>query len=151
MGNGYANVKVDPTDAKKLQAVLKAVGINSMPAEKMHVTLMYDTRNPEIDPGVKKDTFYIAKVVGVERMGEPGSKWEAVALKLECPELKGRHLALRARGFKHSYPSMDPHMSIGYGADVVKKLPLIEKLFEQGKFPDKLHLGNENWDKIKED
>lgn len=151
MGKGYANVKVDPTDAKKIQAVLKTVGVETMPADEMHVTLMYDTSNPELDPGLRKDTYYIASVVGVERMGEPGSKWEAIALKLVCPELKGRHLALRARGYKHSYPSLDLHMSLAYGPKVVKKLPLIHKLFEQGAFPDKLHLGNENWDTAKED
>lgn len=148
---GYAHVKVDPTDAKKIHDVLNGFGIKVMDPSKLHVTLMYDVNNPDIDPGVRKDTFYQATVTGVEHMGEPGSKWEAVALQLECPELRGRHLALRARGFKHSYKDLKLHMSIAYGAAVVKKLALVRELLKDGKLPSKIKLGQETWAPIKED
>lgn len=151
MGMGYAKVKIDPVDAKKIEAAVKPFGVKLMPLEKMHVTLMYDKSNPDIDPGVRKDTHYIARVTGVERMGEPGSKWEAVALQLTCPELKGRHLALRARGFKHSYDEVKLHLSLAYGTDNVSKIPVIEKLIKDGKIPEKIHLGRETWKVLEDD
>ncbi len=145
MGKGYAKLLVDRTDAKKIEAAVKPFGVKMMPLDKLHLTLMYDTRNPDIDPGVKKDTHYIATVTGVEHMGEPGSKWEAVALQLSCPEIKGRHLALRARGFKHSYDDLKLHVSLAYGPENVKLIPLIEKLIADGKIPSKIHLDRETW------
>lgn len=150
-GKGYAQLSIDPLDAKKIEAAVKPFGVKLMPLEKLHVTLMYDKSNPEINPGVKPDTHYIATVTGVERMGEPGSKWEAVALQLNCPELKGRHLALRARGFSHSYPDFKIHMSLAYGTENVKLIPLIEKLLADGKIPNKIHLGRETWEELKDD
>lgn len=145
MGKGYAKLLVDPVDAKKIEKAVRPFGVKLMPLEKLHMTLMYDERNPEIDPGVKKDTRYVASVTGVERMGEPGSKWEAVALQLKCPELKARHLALRAMGFKHSYDDLKLHMSLAYGTENVKLIPLIEKLIADGKIPGKIHLDRETW------
>lgn len=145
MGKGYAKLLVDRTDAKKIEAAVKPFGVKMMPLDKLHLTLMYDTRNPDIDPGVKKDTHYIATVTGVEHMGEPGSKWEAVALQLSCPEIKGRHLALRARGFKHSYDDLKLHVSLAYGPENVKLIPLIEKLLADGKLPSHIHLDRETW------
>lgn len=148
MGKGYAKLLVDRTDAKKIEAAVKPFGVKLMPLDKMHLTLMYDKSNPDIDPGVKKDTRYIAKVTGVEHMGEPGSKWEVVALQLECPELKARHLALRARGFKHSYDDLKLHVSLAYGPENVKLIPLIEKLLADGKLPSHIHLDRETWEPL---
>jgi len=150
MGKGYAKLSIDPVDAKKIEKAVKPFGVKLMPLEKLHLTLMYDTRNPDIEPGVKKDTRYIATVTGVERMGEPGSKWEAVALQLKCPELKSRHLALRARGFKHSYPDLKLHVSLAYGTENVKLIPVIEKLIADGKIPNKLHLDRETWEVLED-
>lgn len=150
MGKGYAKLLVDPVDARKIEKAVSPFGVKMMPLEKLHLTLMYDKSNPDIEPGVKKDTRYIAKVTGVEHMGEPGSKWEAVALQLECPELKARHLALRARGFQHSYPDIKLHVSLAYGPQNVKLIPLIEKLITDGKIPNKLHLDRETWEPLED-
>lgn len=151
MGKGYAKLLVDPVDAKRIEKAVKPFGVKLMPLDELHSTLMYDTRNPDIDPGMKKDTRYIATVTGVERMGEPGSKWEAVALQLSCPEIRARHLALRARGFKHSYDDLKIHVSLAYGTENVKLIPVIEKLIKEGKIPSKLHLDRETWKELKDD
>lgn len=146
--NGYAEVKVAAADAAKIHAVLKAAGVDVLDPKKLHVTLMYDRKNPDIDPG-KSDAKYTAKVTGVERMGEKGSKWEAVTLNLECPELTGRHVVLRSKGFDYDYPVYKPHMSIAYGA-AVKDLGKVKALMAEGKLPSVIHLEHETWEPVDE-
>lgn len=149
--NGYAQVKPDSLDAKKIATALSKAGIKGMDPNKFHVTLMYDKRNPEIDAKPSKEARYQARVVDIKHMGEPGSKWEAAVLKLECPNLVGRHMVLRTKGYEHSYPKYDCHMSLGYGSDIVKQIPKLKKMLEQGDFPQTIMLAGERWEPIKED
>lgn len=150
--NGYAQVKPDPLDAKKIEKTLKGAGIVAgMNPNELHVTLMYDKRNPDIDPKASPEARYQARIVGIERLGEPGSKWEAAVLKLECPNLVGRHIVLRTKGFEHSYPKLNPHMSLGYGKDIVKQIPKLKMMLEKGEFPQTIMLSGESWEPIKED
>jgi hypothetical protein len=149
--NGYAQVKPDSLDAKKIVKALTAAGVKGMDVNKLHVTLMYDKRNPDIDPKASPEARYQARISGIEHLGEPGSKWEAAVLKLDCPNLVGRHMVLRTKGYEHSYPKYNCHMSIGYGTDIVKQIPKLRKMLEQGDFPTTIMLSGETWEPIKED
>lgn len=149
--NGYAKVKPDGLDAKKIIKALENAGIKGMEEKKLHVTLMYDKRNPDIDPRATPDARYQARVTGIEHLGEPGSKWESAVLKLDCPNLVGRHLVLRTKGFEHSYPKYNCHMSLGYGSDIVKQIPKLNKMLKDGAFPQTIMLSGERWKPIQDD
>lgn len=64
-------------------------------------------------------------------MGKRGSKWEAIALTLSCPELEARHRELKSMGFKHSYSDFKCHMSIVYKPKV-SDIDLVNLLFKLG-------------------
>lgn len=151
MGKGYISVKLQADDAKKISDVLKLANVSAEPiiASKMHVTVMYDVSNPDIDVLHDKDKVFKAKVLGVERLGEKGSKWEAVALVLESTDLEKRHNFLKSAGFKHSYPKFKCHMSLLYkpAEGDFDKIDLIYKL---DGFPKELAFDSEKCEKIKE-
>lgn len=148
MSKGYASVKITQESASELEKLFKLAGVSTMPKNKFHITLMYDVTNPEIDV-TPKDRRYTAKVTGVERMGKRGSKWEAIALTLSCPELEARHRELKSMGFKHSYPTFKCHMSIAYKPKV-SDIDLVNLLFKLGNIPEKIHFSNETWKPIEE-
>lgn len=148
MSKGYASLKITPESGRELESLFKLAGINAMPKNKMHVTLMYDESNPEIEV-TPKQRRYSAKVTGVERMGKRGSKWEAIALTLSCPEIEARHRELKKMGFKHSYNEFKCHMSIAYKPKSTD-IELANLLFKLGNFPDKLYFSDEQWEEIKE-
>lgn len=148
MSKGYASVKITQESGQELEKLFKLAGIKAMPRKDMHITLMYDVSNPDIDV-TPKDRRYTVKVTGVERMGKRGSKWEAIALTLSCPELEARHRELKAMGFKHSYSEFKCHMSIAYKPKV-SDIDLAKLLFKLGNIPEKLHFSNESWKPIKE-
>lgn len=149
--NGYAQVKPDSLDAKKIIKALTNAGIKGMDQNELHVTLMYDKRNPNIDPKASPEARYQARITGIEHMGEPGSKWEAAVLKFDCPNLVGRHMVLRTKGFEHSYPKLNLHMSLGYGPDIVKQIPRLKMMLDKGEFPQTIMLAGERWEPIEED
>lgn len=140
-GKGFVKLNLDKEDAKVLHELFKTANIKCLPESKFHVTVMYDESNPEISilPSTKN---YTAKITGVERLGEKGSKWEAIALILESPEIEKRFEELKNAGFKHSYSTFKCHMSVLYGPEEID-FDLVELIFKLKVLPEVLHFGNE--------
>lgn len=109
-------VKVVATEKcnKEVRAVMDALGIpNDLRVKEVHITLMYapESTNSSFEP--MPHVNHRTEVIGVDVLGE--GKWRALVLKVRCPSLVRRHNFLRMIGFKHSYPTFVPHVSLMYG------------------------------------
>lgn len=140
-GKGFIALKLDASQGKQIQKIFKTAGIKSLTPDKFHVTVIYDESDPEIDL-LKNTKTYEAKIIGVERLGKKGSKYEAIALTLKSPQIEKRHKELKNAGFKHSYPNFKCHMSIVYQPSTSDEdiINLINKL---GVLPSTLKFGKE--------
>lgn len=152
MGNvGYSELLVDLNSVCKIYDAIEEhlpEGCELQPANKVHCTLMYDQRNPDIIPSMCYDG-YTAKIVDVMTLGNPGSKYYAAVLVLDCPKIKARFEQLIKEGFKHSYDDLLIHVSISYGESTVTVIEILKKLFEEGKLPETIYLCNESWNECK--
>lgn len=145
---GYCELQVDITSGTKLFNAIVPVapeGIKFIALNKLHATIMYDARDPEVSPDAN-NKIYKAKITGVKMLGEPGSKWRSCAIVLDCPAVQERHKELIGLGFEHSYPELLLHVSLVYGQDADVIYPAIQTLFDEGKLPDTLTLCHETWD-----
>lgn len=146
---GYCELQVDLNSGIKIQKALEGIEsdtpLDLIPVNKLHATIMYDERNPDIHPS-KSDKLYRTKLVGVKTLGEPGSKWYAAALLLESPEIQARHKQLLDEGFEHSYDDLLLHVSICYGDTTDLVIPYLEKLKSEGKLPETITLCGEVWE-----
>lgn len=151
-GQGYSELQVDLGSSHKLHAaIVSAVpeGTKLIPMNKLHATIMYDKRNAEIFP-TKNDKIYKAKIVGVKMLGDPGSRWRAVAVELDCPEVQARFKELLDLGYQHSFDDLLLHVSLCYGEDSAVIYPIIDDLFKSGKLPEYLVLCKETWEECKD-
>ncbi len=112
-GKGYGSLGLSDSSSKELRDILDGLGISGIIPD-MHVTIMYDRRNPNIDVDIDLSDSYVARVVGIKELGEVGSKWYAIALLLESKELEELHRDCLELGYKHSYSEFVPHLSIKY-------------------------------------
>lgn len=148
---GYSELQVDLKSGIKLSKVINKfeeqldTELKVIPINKLHATLMYDVRNPDIYPS-KSNKVYRAKVVGVDKLGDDSSKWNAAVLLLECKEVKDRFKQLLNEGFQHSYDDLLIHVSLSYGDATGLIYPLLEKAFAAGELPEYITLCNETWD-----
>lgn len=140
-GKGFVALKLDAAQGKEINKICKTAGINCLTPSKFHVTVMYDESNPEIDL-LTSTKNYEAKVVGIERLGKKGSKYEAIALLLKSPEIEKRHKELKNAGFKHKYPDIKVHMSIVYEPEDTDE-DIIDLIFKLDVLPKTLKFGNE--------
>jgi hypothetical protein len=108
---GYVAVRLSDDDSKQLKEFFHESGISVI--DDLHVTLMYDVSNPAFKVEPLHDKF-VGVVSGCKLLGEKGSKWGAVALTLESPDLVSQFNALVNIGYKHSYSEYIPHVSIMY-------------------------------------
>lgn len=113
-------------------------------SNELHVTLMYDKSDPEIDPGVNRDQ-YPAKIVGVEKMGNPTGGYYALALILDCPGMQKRFKELQELGFHHSFPDLKTHISLNYGSETDVIYEAVKRIFDAGKLPEEIMLVDESW------
>ena len=151
---GYCELQVDLGSGMKLIRALQErldseEPVDIIPVNKLHATIMYDVRNPDVSV-TKSNKVYKAKVVGVKEMGESTSRWHACALLLESEEVQARHKELLAAGFEHSYPDLLLHVSVSYGKATGIVLPVLEEMFKSGALPATLTLCNETWDACKD-
>jgi hypothetical protein len=111
----YIGLRATTATKKFLQKRYGALGVRDTIPDP-HITLMYDTHNDKVSEYQPDPTrVFKAIVTGASVMGEPGSKYRAIALHLSCPELQRKHYALRrAFSFQHSYDKYKCHVSIKY-------------------------------------
>lgn len=140
-GKGFVALKLDSVQGKEINKIFKTAGINCLTPSKFHVTVMYDESDPVIDL-LKNTKTYEATITGVERLGEKGSKYEAIALILKSPEIVKRHKELKNAGFKHKYPDIKVHMSILYKPEDTDQ-DVIELIYKLGVLPKTLKFGQE--------
>lgn len=160
MGQGYSCLKLDLATVVSIQnAVMKMLSeednkndevlkVINIPSDELHCTLMYDKRDPEINPGANNKT-YKCKLTGVEKLGTVGGKYYSMVLILESEEVQQRHQDLLAKGYQHSFPDLLLHVSLNYGSDVDVMFPHIKAAFDKGLLPKVVHLGMETWNKCK--
>ena len=146
-GAGYISLALTDKDSEKIFSILKRLGITDY-VKDLHVTMMYDRSNPNIKVE-KNHKQYAAKIESFKMLGEPDSKWYAIALDLESKELHDRHEELKEMGFKHSYPTFIAHVSLKYkpSEDDVKTLKDNIDAFKEIGI---IHLHNETLKKIEE-
>lgn len=135
-------------DFDKDQMVAANDAALNIASNELHVTLMYDKSDPEIDPGVNRDS-YPAKIVGVERMGDPTGGYFALALILDCPGMQKRFKELQELGFQHSFPDLKTHISLNYGKETDVIYDAVKRIFEAGKLPEEITLVNESWNEAR--
>jgi|AGFS01.1.fsa_nt_gi hypothetical protein len=146
-GKGFVALQLDLQQGKEIQKVFKTAGIKCLTPTKFHVTLVYDESDPEIDLPVNTKS-YSAKIVGVERLGKKGSKYEAIALILKSPEIEKRHKELKKAGFDHKHPSFKCHMSVVYQPEDTDE-DIIDLVHKLGALPETLKFGKEYSGKTK--
>lgn len=150
--HGYAELHVDLNSATKLyNVILPELGEvkEVIPSNKLHSTIMYDERNPDIVPSFSNKA-YKAQIKEVRMLGKVGSKWRSCALILESEGVLERHKDLVKEGFKHSYDDLLLHVSLVYGTEAEVAFPVIEKLFAEKKLPESITLCAETWDSIRD-
>lgn len=143
MGRGYISLKVDKKHAHLLGALLKVLKINNgIPPKDMHMTLVYDKRNPDIlhNPPT---TNYNAKILDVKTLGPKDSKYKAMVLTVHDPKITTRHKTLLKDGFEHSYPELIQHISLKYHATENDLLKLKKCLNIIKALLPTIRLGNE--------
>lgn len=150
MSKGYACVK--PTDAgaativKALRSVEWPSTSNVISPGDLHVTLMYDKTDPDIDPAPTNE-MYEARVTGVKILGT------AVVIELGCDALYQRHFALREMGYKTDYPDFTAHMSVVYDKSpegLEDALPQVQSLFDRNLLSKVIYLTDETWNSVKD-
>lgn len=149
---GFGAVRVHPEDALHIEDALFAAGLKGIiRGEDMHVTIMYDKANPVLDTDAPEGQMnYKTTGQGIDKYGEEGSRWEAIVLKLESPDLAARHNFLLQRGFRHSYPEYRPHLSLKYMPDA-GDLDKFKALWESGAFPKTIRFSDEYWEQAQGD
>jgi hypothetical protein len=108
---------------------------------------MYDAQNPMIDKDTPENVEYRARVGELTTYGDEGSRWESIVLKLESPDLLNRHNFLLRKGYRHSYPTFNPHISLKYMPDA-GDLEKIKGALDQGMFPTNIRLIDEYWERV---
>jgi len=145
-GKGYIALKPTPESAKQIHKFVSNIGIkDSIPADDLHMTIMYDESNPGVDY-ITPGALYSATVDSIEELGE--GEWKALVLKMNCPEVVKRHKELRDLGFRHSYDDFTPHISVKYKA-TPEEVKLLQSNFDRirSELPE-IALGEEYSEKI---
>jgi hypothetical protein len=104
--------------------------------------------NPRIEVPINPDRTYSATATGVKMMGTPGTKWYAIALTLKSPSIVKVHKKYIDAGFKHSYPTFQPHLSLKYSPSE-RDIKLIKESFPNIK-KIKLLFSNEELERLKD-
>ena len=112
---GYCALRPSGRDARVVEAVMQSIGLNGIvPADELHMTLMYDKSNPLSESSVrnivKSDKKYFAVPVDVLILGG-----DSLVIEFECKSIEDRHQEL-SMFMTHSYDDFIPHMSVKYDA-----------------------------------
>lgn len=157
MKQGYSQLQLDLASKVKIRnALLKAAEgteqekdekvqqLINIPYGELHCTLMYDKRDPDLNPN-PTGKVYKAKITGIERLGTPGGKHYALVLLLESETVQERFTQLKELGYEHSWDELKLHISLHYGADVNVLYPVLQSAYEKKLLPKVVTLGMEAW------
>lgn len=111
-GNGYVALLVDKDSKTKMKRVFKDFGVFDI-IKKLHMTLMFDDRNPSIELVNSKDIYHI-KPTDIQMLGDVGSPWRSIVLMFNSPEIQKRFKELLSLGYMHSFDDLKQHISIKY-------------------------------------
>lgn len=161
-GKGYSQLTLSISSAAKICKALRE-GLEDFSKEEMtegndvslniasnelHATLMYDKRDPDIDPGVNRES-YQGTITDVTKLGNPNGEYYALVLEVDSPGVQKRFKELQELGFEHSWPDLRVHISLNYGSATETAYSVVKRIFEQGKFPGEITLVDECWNKCK--
>ncbi len=147
IGQGYGSVQLNKQSSINIKSILKTLKISDI-IDDLHVTLIYDQSNPKINIDIDDSIEYESSIKDIKMLGEPNTKWYAIALTLSSSDLVNRHKDYIKKGFKHSYPNFIPHLSLKYNPseEDIKTITKNLKLFKDIK----LIFSGEKLKKIKE-
>ena len=123
----YSSVSLDPVSLQKLQKYLRGVGIDMLPLNKAHVTVIYSKTRPQKQPEAFDIHGYV-KPKSFDFFGK-GTRNEpyVLALVLDSPELTQAHLKMRREyGLTPTYKNYIPHLTLTY--DINRILPGLKNL-----------------------
>lgn len=107
--SAYVAVKPPLKAATRVTMLMGLVGLTGLLSkEELHTTLLYDVRKETPDYKGDPNRQYSAKVKSVGILGD------GLVLFFESPDLVKRHEELKAAGFEHSFPELNPHMTVKY-------------------------------------
>jgi 2'-5' RNA ligase len=128
----YVSATLDPTGIEKIWRYLKQIGIQTMPINKAHVTIIYSPRPPIGDFKIKDIHGYV-KPKAVRIFGK-GTRQEpyALVIELDSPELERlRREYMQKYRLTSTYREYVPHLTVTY--DLGRVLPGINKLKDKQK------------------
>lgn len=116
---GYVRAELGFHQTRIIEAILKEAGVEGIPKEKLHCTLMYyndipmHISPPKYDP----EMMLSAKVTGAGPLGkynEETNEWNAFVLNFDSDDLLEEHKRWLEAGYSHSFDHFIPHMSVVY-------------------------------------
>ncbi len=147
---GYCSVKpiinVSNNVLRALDTIKYPAGAQRIGWDKLHCTLMYDERNPDLPKLDIPPEIYPAEVVGVAVLGK------AVVLLLSSRSLQERVQVIENHGFKSSFDNYTPHMSVIYSEDEKTLIGIrdrVQKLVDDCLLPKILYFTDETWNPCK--
>lgn len=116
----YIGLKATQHTKKLLHNRYSQLGLRDL-VDDLHITLMYAEKQDVVDTyKARPDRVYDCVVTGWDILGE--GKWQALVLKLRCPQLQRRHYAIRkVYGLEHGYPDLTLHVSLKYAPTSLDK------------------------------
>ncbi len=124
----YVSVDLDPTQVRRIWDYMKKVGIQVMPIQKAHVTVMFSTTNPKNIPEIKNNFNGTVRPKAIRIFGK-GTRAQPYALVVEfdSPDLKRLHdYYKREYNLRPSYSEYKPHMTLSY--DIERVMPGLRNL-----------------------
>lgn len=109
----YIGLRATKHTQKLLHQRYSKLGLKDL-TDDVHITLMYAQNEDAVDKyKPRPERVYDCVVTGWDVLGE--GKWQALVLKLRCPQLQRRHYAIRkVHGLTHGYPELTLHVSLKY-------------------------------------
>jgi hypothetical protein len=128
----YVEVELESTGLEKIWKYMRQIGIQPMPINKAHVTVMYSKSRPTSEPkAIQINGSVRPKSFGIFGKGTKESPY-AFVIEMDSPELQKLHMEYRRKyGLKPTYPEYKPHLSITY--DIERIMPGLKKLNNKQK------------------
>lgn len=140
-------VRRDVTNATAIKAHYEAQGVDTMPAEKMHVTLIHSTTPVDwFKTGEPWDSELKLPAGGPRAnamFGPPGLE-DSLVLMIASRELNWRHEAFKAAGAVSTYDEYRPHVSLRYNKTMTD-----EELAALTPYTGEIVLGPEIYEEVK--